>query len=408
MGLVHDHPHRWPDPLHALEHKEFRALWVATFVSNCGTWMQKVAVAWLIYTAGGSAMWLGIDAALSGLPALILLPIGGVLADRVDRRRVLISSNIVNASVSLVLALLWWFDALTIWPLLVASFVGGVAASLSAPANQSIVPTVAGEDHLRNAVALNSFQYNLARAAGPAVGGLAFAWLGAGGCFLLNAASFVGLIAALAFVHATAPKRTGANPIESWLEGARFALHTPELRRPLIFIGLIAFGGAPLVTLLPAVAQGLLAGSADAYATLLTGFGVGAALAGIGLTLHRAERPVMKWTVAGTAIVGLCHIVISSTQSLIPAVAVCGLAGAAFVGTMIELGTALLAATPDAFRGRVSALQQLCFRTLQPLGGFVAAACASGGDLQTTLFGFGLVLLLTSIITIGVHLSWRR
>lgn len=133
MGLIQYHPHKWPVPLQALEHRSFRVLWLATFVSNAGSWMQRVATAWLIYTMSGSETWLGIDAAMTGLPSILLLPFGGVLADRVDRRKVLLVANVINALVALLLAILWWTGTLAVWQLLGSSFIGGVIRFVDDP-----------------------------------------------------------------------------------------------------------------------------------------------------------------------------------------------------------------------------------------------------------------------------------
>lgn len=399
MGLIDDRPHKWPIALHALEHLSFRLLWLATFVSNAGSWMQRVAASWLIYSISGSELWLGMDAAMAGLPALILLPFGGVLADRVDRRKVLLIANIVNALVALLLATLWWTGTLTAWQLLASSFMNGVIASIAAPASQSIIPSAAGEDHIPNAVALNSFQYNVARAIGPAAGGLVLAWWGAGWCFLLNSLSFLGMVGALIVIpvprNATASR---ISTIESLRDGAAFLYNTASLRRMLVLVVLLAFGGAPLVTLLPAIAKMALSEGAAGYTTLLTAFGAGAAIAGVLLTVYRPERYALAWIVGAAITVGTCNIVMAGVTGLVLAASISGLAGMAFVGAMIELGTGLLSQTPDALRGRVSGVQQFCFRVAQPLGGLVAALVAHRAGIQTAFVTFGLLLIVGAVI----------
>jgi len=350
-------------------------------------------------------MWLGLDAAMAGLPALILLPFGGVLADRVDRRKVLLIANVVHALVALLLAVLWWADTLAAWQLLVSSFLSGIIASLAAPASQSVVPTAAGEDHIPNAVALNSFQYNVARAVGPAVGGVALAWWGAGWCFLLNSLSFLGMVGALIVLPTTTRGTHGRiSTLESLRDGAAFLWGTANLRQMLVLMALLAFGGAPMVTLLPAIAKTILKEDASGYTILLTGFGVGAALAGALLTYRRPKNHAQLWIVDAAVVVGLCHVVMACVTGMALAVSISALAGMAFVGAMIELGTGLLSQTPDALRGRISAVQQLCFRVAQPLGGFVAALVAYHAGVQTAFVAFGMALALGASLTIFLRL----
>ena len=408
LGLVDDHPHKWPMPLQALEHKQFRLLWLATFVSNAGSWMQRVAAAWLVYTLSGSETWLGIDAAMAGLPTLLLLPFAGVLADRTDRRRVLLIANAVHALLAVLLAVLWWVDALAVWQLLGVSFVSGLVAAIAAPASQSVIPTAAGEDHIPNAVALNSFQYNVARAVGPALGGLALAWWGAGWCFLLNALSFLGMIGALTVLR-TMPSgtRSETSSLGSLGEGVAFLRSRSDLCRMLILVALIAFGGAPMVTLLPAVAKTLLDVGATGYSTLLTSFGVGAAIAGLLLIFFHPAKHAVSRIVVAAIVVGICHVVMAWANRTVLAVGIAGIAGMAFVGAMIELGTELLSQTPDALRGRISGVQQLSFRAAQPLGGLLASLVAGYAGLQTAFVVFGAVLSLGAAFVFLLFKSHR-
>ncbi len=404
VGLVDDQPHRWPVPLQALEHRSFRTLWLAIFVSNAGSWMQRVATAWIIYTMSESAMWLGIDAALTGLPTLLLLPLAGVLADRVDRRVVLLITNLVNALLAVALAVLWWSNSLTIWELLSVSFLSGVVAAFAAPASQSLIPTAAGEDHIPTAVALNSFQYNVARAIGPAVGGLALTGLGAGWCFLLNALSFLGVLGAV-FLQPKVPPVNAVKPSipDSLRQGLTFIRDRKDVRHLLMLVSLLAFGGAPMVTLLPAVAKTLLHEQAGTYAGLLAVFGVGAALSGILLTFYRPGQHFKITIVALIIVVGICHILIAWTTDKFLALIITFAAGLTFVGAMIELGTGLLSSTPDTLRGRVSGVQQLCFRVAQPVGCMVAALLTEYATIQTAFVAFGIVLVLGASLVMFTH-----
>ena len=296
--------------------------------------------------------------------------------------------------VAVLLAAIWWSGSLAAWHLLIGSFLSAMVTALASPASQALVPTAAGEDHIPNAVALNSFQYNVARAAGPAIGGLALVSVGAGWCFILNALTYLGLIlAVLAVPNLEKPLGRKASALESAKEGLHFLQHNTNVRRSIAIVLILAFGGAPMVTLLPAIAKGVLNEGATGYTMLLSGFGVGAALAGAMLTFLRPSQ-LPKWIIAAAITFAVCQVAIVFTNTMAIAVAIAVIAGWAFVGAMIELGTQLISETPDELRGRISAVQQLSFRTAQPLGGLIGALIARYAGIQVAFIGFGLLLVL--------------
>ena len=181
----------------AFTYRDFRLMWAGAFTSSVGTWMQEVAQNWLILTMTGSAFLLGLDAFLGDAPFMVFSLLGGVLADRIDRRRILLGSQFVQMSSATLLVVLVLTGAVQVWMILVLSFVVGFAQSFGGPAYQALVPTLVDRGDLPNAVALNSIQFNLARVIGPVLAGVAFYRLGAAGCFGLNALSFLAPIAAL-------------------------------------------------------------------------------------------------------------------------------------------------------------------------------------------------------------------
>jgi len=181
----------------AFSYPDFRLLWAGAFTSSVGTWMQEVAQNWLILTMTGSAFWLGFDAFLGDAPFLLFSLFGGVLADRRDRRRIVLGSQLVQMASAGILVALILTGAIQVWMILTLSFVVGLAQSFGGPAYQALVPTLVDREDLPNAVALNSIQFNLARVIGPVLGGIAFARLGAAACFGLNALTFLAPIAAL-------------------------------------------------------------------------------------------------------------------------------------------------------------------------------------------------------------------
>src|SRR5687767_7515483 len=181
----------------ALTYRDFRVLWFGAFTSTVGTWMQKVAQSWLILELTKSPFYLGLDDFLGQLPILLLTLLGGVIADRHDRRRLLLSSQYVQMATALTLAALVYFGAVQIWHILALSFIAGLAQAFGGPAYQSLVPTLVEKKDLPNAVALNSIQFNLARVFGPLFAGATLAAFGTALCFILNGVSFLVVIVAL-------------------------------------------------------------------------------------------------------------------------------------------------------------------------------------------------------------------
>jgi MFS family permease len=189
-----------PHGLSALRHREFRPLWFGTFASNVGSWAQKVATAWLIYHITNSEAWLGIDAFASGIATVLLLPWGGVISDRVNRRNLLIWTNLASAGLAFILAALVFYDRLQVWHIVAVSALSGVVQALMVPASTSILPSLVGEKDTANAIALNSLQFNVSRVVGPAIGGATLIYLGASYSFALNGLSFLVMVVALLLI----------------------------------------------------------------------------------------------------------------------------------------------------------------------------------------------------------------
>jgi MFS family permease len=242
----------------------------------------------------------------------------------------LIVTNTLNAILATGLALGWWAGLLQVWHILAASFGSGVIASVIVPASQSVVPAAAGEDHLPGAVALNSIQYNVARAVGPALGGIALAWGGPGWCFLFNALRFLVLFAVFAFVRAIPQPETSRRGILAELQGGiRYLAGRKDLRVLLTTVGILALGGAPVVSMLPPLTKDLLRLDASAFSMLVTAFGTGAAVAGIVATLQPALKRMPRLLLFAVATVGAADAALAWHQPFWLAVGMVGLAGTA-------------------------------------------------------------------------------
>ncbi len=180
-------------------------LWVATFISNAGSWMQKITTAWLIYEMTHSKAWLGTDAFASGITTVLLLPVGGVIADRVDRRRLLVITNILCAILAFGLAVLAVAHLVHVWHIIAFSALSGAVQAAMIPASNSLLPALVGKGDVRNAIALNSLQFNVSRAVGPILGGIALVHFGAASSFGLNGLSFLVMCGAFLFIRTVPP-----------------------------------------------------------------------------------------------------------------------------------------------------------------------------------------------------------
>src|SRR4051812_14175044 len=242
--------------LSALRHREFRLLWFGTFSSNMGSWAQKVATAWLIYHITNSEAWLGIDAFASGIPTVLLLPWGGVVSDRVNRRNLLIWTNVASACLAFALAALVFTARLQVWHIVVVSALSGIVQAVMVPASTSILPSLVGEKDTANAIALNSLQFNVSRVIGPAIGGATLIYLGASYSFALNGLSFLAMVVALLFITTvSAAKPTNESVRDNFRGGVQFVNENSNIRTLLFLVMLAAFLGAPMISMLPALTK---------------------------------------------------------------------------------------------------------------------------------------------------------
>jgi predicted MFS family arabinose efflux permease len=356
--------------------------------------MQEVAQNWLILSMTGSAFLLGLDAFLADAPFLLFSLFGGVLADRLDRRRILLGSQLFQMSSALLLAALVLTGGVTVWIILTLSFVVGLAQSFGGPAYQALVPTLVDRQDLPNAVALNSIQFNLARVIGPVLAGVAFYQLGAAACFGLNALSFLAPIAALLALRRGGGSSPTSEPmLESLKAGVRAVRDEKSLKGVvgLAFVG--SFCALPLVTFLPIFARDVFHRDAKGYSLLLAAFGVGAiagaiGVAGLGQVRHKGRVAVAMQMAFGALMAGFA---VSRTPLL--SYALLALAGAALMAVFALFMTLVQSNVEDRMRGRVVSIYTLFFRGAMPLGNLTAGALAALLSAPAVLVGNGVVLM---------------
>lgn len=388
----------------AFTYRDYRFLWAGAFTSSVGTWMQEVAQNWLIFTMTGSAFLLGLDAFLGDAPFLLFSLLGGVLADRMDRRRILIGSQVVQLSSAFLLTALILGGTVRVWMILTLSFVVGLAQSFGGPAYQALVPTLVDPEDVPNAVALNSIQFNLARVIGPVIGGIAFYKLGAAACFGLNGFSFLPVIVALLVLKRGALTAPASEPVMQSLKTGLRAVRDARSLRGLVGLAFVgSFCALPLVTFLPVFAHDVFHRDAKGYSFLLVAFGVGAvcgaiAIAGFGHVRRKGAVAVAMQMVFGALTAGFA-------LSRIPALSYVLLfsAGAALMVVFAMFMTLVQTNVEDSLRGRVVSVYSLAFRGAMPLGNLTAAFATRFVPAPSVLLVDGLILL-----TVGALVLLRR
>jgi len=359
----------------ALTHRNFRLIWMGALTSSIGTWMQKVAQAWLIVTmtGSGSAFFLGLDSFLGELPLLLFTMIGGVFADRRDRRHMILMSQIIQMLVALVLALLIYMRRIHIAHVLTLSFIAGIVRAFGGPAYQSLISTLVGKEHLPNAIALNSIQFSLAQVLGPFVAGASLAAFGMVACFGLNGVSFLFVIAAiLALRDVHVPPMATESMVAQFRGGLRFVQRSPRLIIVMALGFCAAFLGGPLLTFLPVITRDVFHRDVGFYTQLMTFSGAGAVVgalvvACLGKNKHMGRILLILLTLFGAIIVGFG---LSRNTYLSALIVFTG--GSLFV--MCSSLTTYLAQilAPPEFRGRVLSIYLVAFLGGSPLGGLAS------------------------------------
>lgn len=357
----------------AFEYRDFRLMWLGACTSSIGTWMQKLAQSWLVLQISGSSFLLGLDSFLGEIPILLFSLVGGVVADRRDRRHLLLASQLVQMSCAFTLALLLAFEQVRVWHILSLSFVTGLAQAFGGPAYQALIPRLVKEQDLPNAIALNSIQFNLARVIGPALGGVAMAKLGAAWCFSLNGVSFMAVIASLLMLHERyAPAETSQSMLESMREGFRFIRTRPAMPPLIVLAFLMTMLGIPLIVFLPVFAKDVFRAGADTYSVLLSVSGAGSVagallVAAFGHIKRKGRLTLMMLIAFGALVAGFAF-----SPWLWLSCVLLFLGGAAMVACFAMITSLVQLITADVMRGRVMSVYNVAFRGGMPIGSLAA------------------------------------
>jgi MFS family permease len=395
----------------AFTYRDFRVQWIGACTSSIGTWMQIVAQNWLVYSLTKSPFYLGLDAFLQQLPIILFSLIGGVFADRYDRRRTLLMSQIVQMSTSAALALLMYFQVVEIWQILALSFVTGCAQAFGGPAYQSLIPSLVDKKDLPNAVALNSIQFNVARVLGPLAFGVilgAFQRYGysepqaMNACFLLNSLSFLVVINTLMMLRVKhIPPATSGKMQDELKIGLSYVRHHSSLAALVVLAAATTFLGFALLTFLPIFAKQIFHEGADTFSHLMAFSGAGS-IVGALIVAWLGKFPKMGWTaLLVQAIYGLLIIAFAVSRVLWLSDILLFLTGAALMVVFSTVTSLVQMTAPNEMRGRVMSIYMLAFRGGMPLGSLVSGWLATflGAPLVIGINGALLVVVAIYFLT---------
>jgi MFS family permease len=382
----------------AFTYRDFRVLWLGAFTSTVGNWMQEVAQAWLVFDLTKSSFYLGLDDFLGQLPILLFTLIGGVVADRQDRRHLLLGSQFVQMTTAFILAGLIFWRLVRVEHILLLSFVAGVGQAFGGPAYQALIPSLVRKDHLPNAIALNSIQFNLARVIGPILAGATLAAWGGAACFALNGASFLVVIVALLALTIRHIAPAEKKPMIQDLKGGlRYAKGQPAIIALTILAALTTFLGLPLLTFLPVFARDVFHGDINRFSHMMAISGVGAVcgallVAWLGRFRHMGLVLLVVQATFGALVVAFA---VSRVPWVSYALLFCTGASLLMVFSMTSSLVQLI--VPDQLRGRVVSIYMVAFRGGMPLGSLAAGYAASRSSAPLILGTNGVLILLVAL-----------
>ncbi len=357
----------------AFQYRDFRLMWIGACTSSIGTWMQIVAQGWLIYRLSHSAFLLALDQFLGGIPIFLFSLIGGVVADRVERRRILLGSQYVQMATAGLLTILVATGLVHVWHILCLSFISGLAQSFGGPAYQALIPTLVDRDDMPNAIALNSIQFNVAVMVGPALAGQALAKLGEKWCFGLNALSFLAPIVSLSLISARfLPAKTTETMFASLKQGIQFARKQTSMEALIVLAFCMTALGMPMRTYIPVFVKDIFHRGPETYGNLLALMGLGSILGS--LTIATAGNFNRKGLVALFALIclgaGISGFALSKSVPLSGVLLV--VVGASMMAVFATVSSLVQLITTNEMRGRVMSVYNVAFRGGMPMGNLLS------------------------------------
>jgi MFS family permease len=403
-AIAETKPSQFSSTFRALKHRNFRLFFSGQFISLTGTWMQSVAQSWLVYRLTGSVVLLGFISFASQIPVFLLAPIGGAVADRHNRRKILLITQTLAMIFAFILSILTLTGTIQVWHLFVIAACFGVANAFDIPTRQSFVVDMVGREDLLNAIALNSSMFNGARIVGPAIAGILVAAVGEGWCFFLNSLSYIAVLTGFLLMkvqHVSRPK--SGSTLSNIAEGFGFVIKTPPIRALLLLLGLISLMGMPYAVLMPIFADKILGGGSSTLGFLMGASGTGALIAALVLASRKSVFGLGKWVAVASGCFGVAIILFSFSKIFWLSAILLVPVGFSMMTQMSSSNTLIQAMVPDELRGRVMSVYSMMFMGMAPLGALMAGSLASAiGAPETVALG-GAVCIVGAII-FSLHL----
>jgi predicted MFS family arabinose efflux permease len=382
----------------AFQYRDFRLMWIGACTSSIGTWMQIVAQGWLIYRLSHSAFLLALDQFLGGIPIFLFSLIGGVIADRVERRRILLGSQYVQMFTAALLTVLVATGTVHVWHILCLSFISGFAQAFGGPAYQALIPTLVEKEDMPNAIALNSIQFNVAVMVGPALAGQALAKLGEKWCFGLNALSFLAPIISLTIINARfLPVKTTESILFSLKQGITFARKQGSMEALIVLAFCMTALGMPMRTYIPVFVKDIFHRGPETYGNLLALMGLGSifgslSIAGLGNINRKGLVALGALLCLGAGIAGFA---LSKSVRLSGAILI--LVGAAMMAVFATVNSLVQLMTTNEMRGRVMSVYNFAFRGGMPLGNLLSGWLVPLFTAPVVLTVNGLLLIVLAM-----------
>jgi MFS family permease len=400
--------------LRALGNRNFRLFWLGSFLSNVGFWVQGIAQGWLVRDLTPSPFLIGFVSFAGSLPQLAFSLFGGVFADLFDRRKLLVATQIAEMFFALLLGLLVSLEVITIWHVIVISFLNGLAATLATPTYQALTLDIIGREDLLSGVALNSTQFNLSRVIGPTVGGMMIGAVGLAGCFYANGLSFVAIIVALLMMRLPSvirsERRSARDVFPQLVEGLRYVRGRPRVLTLLAIAAAVSVFGFPYLTFMTVFARDVLLVDAEGLAKLMAATGAGAVVSALAVAALGVRRRRGRFLLGVTAAFGAALVVFALSNYFPLSLACLSLVGGGMVAVTTTVNTLLQTLVRDEMRGRVMSMYALTFLGLPPIGSVTVGALADligarwglhGMQFALAAGGAVIVLFVTGLIVTG-------
>jgi predicted MFS family arabinose efflux permease len=388
----------------AFQYRDFRLMWIGACTSSIGTWMQIVAQGWLIYRLTHNPRLLGIDQFLGGIPILLFSLFTGVIADRVERRKILLVSQYVQMFSAAVLTTLVMAGVVQVWHIFCLSFLSGFAQAFGAPAYSALIPTLVDREDMPNAIALNSIQFNVAVMLGPALGGMALARWGEKWCFGLNALSFIAPIISLSLITSRfIPAKTTDSMLGSLKQGIQFARKQASMEALIILAFFMTLLGMPLRTYIPVYVKDIFQRGPETYGYLLALMGVGSIIGSLIIASAGNFKRKGLVSLLGLMTLGICISVFAFSRSVRLSGVVLVVVGASMMAVFATVNSLVQLITTNEMRGRVMSVYNFAFRGGMPLGNLLSGWLVPIFTAPVVLGVNGLLLVLVGLYFLFVQ-----